>query len=162
MVQRELMIMMAFLTVGTWANLALISCIVVEHYGWDVKREVALLVTPDHRVPVEAAQIPVHAEPKVVFRPLNQPSLVYHAARQRHSWPNNRCLILFKQSSMNVQTLSFNLIYWPAAPWQISALVSLDCCCRCCETFPWPLEMSRAIFSTAGRATAYRNSYCVC
>lgn len=86
--------MCSVLTVGTWADLTLISCIIVEHDGRDIEREVAFLVAPHHGVSIEATQVPVHAETEVVLRPLDQACLGYNPAWQRHPRANDGSLIL--------------------------------------------------------------------
>lgn len=86
--------MRSVLTVGTWADLTLISCIIVEHYGRDIEREVALLVAPHHRVSIEAAQVPMHAQPEVVLRPLDEARLGNHSTGQRHTRANDGRLVL--------------------------------------------------------------------
>uniref|UniRef100_A0A8W7P211 Uncharacterized protein n=1 Tax=Anopheles coluzzii TaxID=1518534 RepID=A0A8W7P211_ANOCL len=82
------------LTILSAAHLALVPCLVVQHQRVDLERVVALLVAPDHRVAVEAAQVPVPPEPEVILRPLELAHLRLDPAGQRHPRPHYCRLVL--------------------------------------------------------------------
>lgn len=79
------------------ANLSLKLGVVLQLNRIDLQRVVTLLVTADHRLPIETAQRAPRAQPKVVPCSLQDALLVDDTTRQRHADTDHSVLIMWFQ-----------------------------------------------------------------
>lgn len=82
------------LTIFAGTDLALVPRLIVQHDRVDFQRVVAFFVAADHRVAIEAAEVPVPTQPEVVLGPLQLADLGLHPAGQRHLGANDGRLVL--------------------------------------------------------------------
>lgn len=85
---------------STSADLTLKLRVVLQLDRIYLQRIVALLITADHRIPIETAQRSSGAQPKVVACPLQNSLLVDHATRKRYAGADHRDLILWLHCQM--------------------------------------------------------------